>query len=67
MEEKIYKVGDKVPQAGRYVCMVCGLVVEYLPKHVEDGAVFDICTLCKAGTVDGPKKPHEEFWKLATE
>lgn len=62
MEEKMYKVGDKVPAAGRYECVICGLVVEYLPKHIEHGATFEICTLCKAGTSEGPKKAHEELW-----
>lgn len=64
-QEKIYKVGDKVPRAGRYQCAVCGLIVEYLPRHIEKGAVFGICTLCKAGTESGPKKPDEGFWKYA--
>ena len=61
--EKMYKVGDKVPMAGRYQCAVCGLIVEYLPKHIEKGATFGICTLCKAGTENGPKKPDEVFWR----
>ena len=64
-QEKMYKVGDKVPRAGRYQCVVCGLIVEYLPRHIEKGAAFGICTLCKAGTESGPKKPDEGFWKYA--
>ena len=62
-QEKMYKVGEKVPKAGRYQCAVCGLIVEYLPKHIEKGVTFGICTLCKSGTENGPKKPNEEFWK----
>lgn len=61
--EAMYKVGDKVPQAGRYQCIVCELIVEYLPKHIEKGVTFGICTVCNAGTEKGPKKPNEEFWK----
>ena len=61
--EKTYKVGDKVSKAGRYQCIVCGLIVEYLPKHIEKGVTFSICTLCQAGTEKGHKKPNEEFWK----
>lgn len=61
--EKMYKVSDKVPKAGRYQCIVCGLVVEYLPKHIEKGVAFGICSLCLSGTEKGPKKPNEEFWK----
>lgn len=59
----MYKVGDKVPRAGRYQCIVCGLIVEYLPKLIEKGVTFGICTVCNAGTEKGPKKPNEEFWK----
>lgn len=63
MEEKIYKVGDKVPAAGRYACVVCGLVMEYLPKHIEHEVTFISCGVCKAGTEEGPKKAHEDFWQ----
>lgn len=61
--ETMYKVGDKVPQAGRYQCSVCKFIVEYLPKHIEKGVTFGICTVCYSGTEKGPKKPNEEFWK----
>ena len=60
MNEKLYKVGDKVSQAGRYQCVVCGLIIEFLPKHIENGAVFNSCPLCFAGTDNGPKKPNED-------
>lgn len=61
--ETMYKLGDKVPQAGRYQCIVCELVVEYLPKHIKKGVTFGICTVCYSGTEKGSKKPHQEFWK----
>jgi len=64
MDEKLYKVGDKVPQEGRYQCVVCGVVVEYLPRHISSGAVFGVCPLCHSGSESGPKKPNEEFWKF---
>lgn len=63
MTEKLYKVGDAVPQAGRYVCIVCGLIVEYGEDHIKNGVKFAECTLCRSGTKEGPKKPHEDFWK----
>lgn len=63
MENKLYKVGNKVPKAGRYQCIVCELIIEFLPKHIEQGAVFNPCPLCFAGTEKGPKKPDEDFWK----
>ena len=64
MADKLYKVGDKVPQAGRYQCIVCGLIIEFLPQHIEKGVVFNSCPLCFAGTDKGPKKPDEDIWKL---
>ena len=62
-QEKIYKLGDIVPRAGRYQCAVCGFIVEYLPKHIEKDVRFGMCTVCKSGTDAGPKKANEEFWK----
>ena len=62
MEQKQYKVGDKVPQVGRYQCLVCGFIIEFLPKHIEKSVVFNSCPLCFAGTENGPKKPDEDIW-----
>ena len=62
MEKKMYKVGDKVPEAGRYQCIVCGLILEFLPKHIGMGVLFNSCPLCFAGTENGPKKPEEDIW-----
>ncbi len=64
MSEKLYKIGDAVPQSGRYVCTICELIVEYSADHIKNGVKFAECTLCHAGTEEGPKKPHEDFWKL---
>lgn len=63
MDDKIYKLGDVVPEAGRYQCTVCGIIVEYLEKHIEQKVKFGVCPLCLAGTEEGPKKPHDDFWK----
>lgn len=65
--ETMYKVGDKVPKAGKYQCVACGFVIEYLPKHLEYGVTFPVCPVCQSGTEDGPKKAHEEFWKYMSE
>lgn len=64
MTDKLYKVGDKVPQAGRYQCTVCGLILEFLPQHIEKKALFNSCPFCFAGTEKGPKKPDEDIWKF---
>lgn len=63
MKDKLYKVGEKVPQAGKYQCIVCDLIIEFLPKHIEQGVLFLSCPLCFAGTDKGPKKPDEDVWK----
>lgn len=64
MAEVFFKVGDKVPQAGRYQCVICGLIVEFSPHHIEQGVIFNSCPLCFAGTEQGPKKADEDIWKL---
>lgn len=64
MTDKLYKAGDKVPQAGRYQCIVCGLILEFLPQHIENGVLFNPCPLCFAGTEKGPKKLDEDIWKF---
>lgn len=64
MLNQLYKVGDKVPQAGRYQCIVCGLIIEFLSQHIERGAIFNSCPLCFAGTDKGPKKSDEDIWKF---
>ena len=63
MEEKTYKFGEKVPQAGKYQCVVCGLIVEYLPKHIVADATFGVCPLCLSGSSAGPKKADEDIWR----
>ncbi len=64
MEDNLYKVGDRVPKAGRYQCIVCGLIIEFSQQHIDQGVVFNSCPLCFAGTENGPKKPDEDFWKF---
>jgi hypothetical protein len=64
MEEKIYKIDETVPQAGKYQCVICGVVIEYLPKHIMANVVFGICPLCHSGSDDGPKKPTEDVWRF---
>lgn len=62
-QETLYKVGDLVPAAGRYVCTVCGFSIEYLEKHLAYGVKFPVCPVCHAGEEGGAKAPHEDFWK----
>jgi uncharacterized Fe-S center protein len=64
MEEKIYKFGDIVPQAGKYQCVVCGVIVEYLPKHIMASAKFGVCPQCLSGSDAGPKKAHDDVWRF---
>lgn len=64
MTNQLFKVGDKVPRVGRYQCVVCGFIIEFLPQHIERGAVFNSCSFCFAGTENGPKKPDEDIWKF---
>jgi rubrerythrin len=61
--ESLYKVGDLVPSAGRYICTVCGFIIEYAEKHLAYGVKFPECPVCHAGSENGPKQVHEDFWK----
>lgn len=63
-EEKLYKTGDLVPKAGRYQCVVCWFVIEYLEWHLAYWVKFPICPVCMAWTENWPKKPDEDFWKF---
>lgn len=63
MDGKYYKVGDKVPSAGRYQCVVCGFIVEFAQHHIDRGVAFPTCSVCHAGSVGGAKDPEEDVWK----
>ena len=64
MIDRLYKVWDVVPHAGRYMCIVCGLIMEYNEHHINNNWVeFTACPVCHAGIKGGPKQPHEDFWK----
>lgn len=65
--EKIYKFGEKVPQSGRYECIICGVIIEYKSKHIAKGAVFGLCPVCYAGSDAGPKRANDHFWKFIGE
>ena len=57
-----YKIGDKVPVHGMYMCIPCGYVQEF-----KEGVLFTTCELCLAGTDEGPegyKEAETEFWEL---
>jgi hypothetical protein len=64
MTDMFFRVGDKVPKAGRYQCTTCGFIIEFLPQHIERGVVFSFCPVCLAGTEHGPKKFDEDIWKF---
>lgn len=58
----LYKIGDTVPEHGRYMCVPCGYVQEFFK-----GDPFTTCEVCLAGTDSGPEgytESEAEFWKL---
>lgn len=63
MEEALFKTGERVPAPGRYQCVVCGFVIEFVQHHIDRGVTFLTCSVCHAGTEGGPKAPHEDVWK----
>lgn len=54
---------EKIPVAGKYKCVICGLVVDVAPHFVERGVTFFACPVCKAGTEGGPKSELEDVWE----
>lgn len=63
--EKLYKIGDEVPQSGQYLCVPCGYV-----QYFNEGDLFTTCDACLAGTPDGPegyKQDEADFWQLIIE
>jgi len=58
-EGGMYKWGQKVPQAGEYLCVDCGYILE-----LEEGKTFPICETCLSGEPDGPTGPEGAFWEL---
>jgi hypothetical protein len=64
MEEKLYAIGEIVPQSGLYVCVPCGYVQQF-----QEGKVFLTCEACLAGTENGPEGYQEEdaeFWSFVS-
>ncbi len=62
--KNLYKIGDKVPEDGVYLCVPCGYTQEF-----RRDALFTTCEACFAGTDQGPDGyigPQAEFWELMT-
>lgn len=55
-DETLYKSGDAVPKAGKYVCTVCGFEIMHLEKHMAYNVTFPDCPVCKS-------TGEKEFWK----
>ena len=57
-EEDMYRWGQVVPEAGEYLCVDCGFVLE-----LEQGQAFPICEVCLSGLPEGPSSPDKGFWE----
>lgn len=60
--EKLYKIGDTVPQSGTWVCVPCGFMTNF-----DAGSKFITCEACLAGTEYGPEgyqSAEAEFWQF---
>ncbi len=61
MLDQIFKITDIVPVSGTYLCVPCGHT-----QYFEQGAKFETCEVCLAGTDEGwTGYEHEdaEFWQ----
>jgi len=59
----LLKATDVIPVAGKYKCIVCGLIVDIAPHFINNWATFFACPICKAGEDGGPKWPEEDVWE----
>jgi len=55
---------DKIPTAGKYKCIICGLIVDIDQHFIDNWATFFACPICHAWEEWGPKWPEEDVWKF---
>ena len=57
------KATDKIPAAGRYKCIICGLIVEIEQKFIDNWASFFACPVCHAWEEWWAVWPADEVWE----
>jgi len=50
----LVKATEKIPAAGRYKCLICGMIVDVDQHFIDRGTPFFACPVCHAGTEEGP-------------
>ncbi|MDD2871279.1 MAG: hypothetical protein PHS49_04775 [Candidatus Gracilibacteria bacterium] len=54
---------EVIPVAGKYKCIICGLIVDIDQHFIERGSTFFACPICHAGNENGPKGPQDDVWE----
>ena len=57
------KATEKVPVAGKYKCIICGLIVEIGQHLIDNEATFFACPVCHAWEEWGPVGVADEVWE----
>jgi hypothetical protein len=57
-DQKLYKWGQIVPEAGDYLCVDCGYIATF-----EAGDIFPVCEVCLSGEPAGPTSSDGAFWE----
>lgn len=60
----LIKATEKIPVAGKYKCVVCGLIVDIDQHFIDKWLSFFACPICHAWTENGPKSPEEDVWEF---
>ena len=58
------KATSKIPTAGRYKCIICGLNVDIDQHFIDRGASFFACPICHAWSEGGPKWLEDDVWEF---
>ena len=59
-----FKATATIPAAGRYKCVICGLIVDIDQHFVDNGATFFACPICHAREEGGPKWIEDDVWEF---
>ena len=54
---------EKIPAAGKYICVICKMIVEITQTHIDMWKPFFACPICHSGEVGWPKWPEVEIWE----
>lgn len=58
-----FKATEKIPAAGKYKCVICGMIIDVAPHFIEHETTFFACPVCHAWSEWWPKSELEDVWE----